>query len=206
MIKSIIFDMDGTLLDSSYAMLQSVNYVRSTLGLDPVSKEFLEYNINQPDKNLPKLFYNVDTYVPAHRELFKEHYLEHANTHVKPYEGAKELLEFLRLKNITMSIATNASDVFAINMLKHQGFLEFFEYIIGANLVSAPKPNPAMIDTIIENTKIPHSNTLLVGDSIKDELAAKNAGIEFLFASWGYGKSDTAKRRLDSLSSIKKAI
>ncbi len=194
--------MDGTLLDSSFAMLQSVNCVRDSLGLAPVSKDFLEFHINEPDQDLPMLFYGTPQYVPEHRELFKEHYLSYANLHVKIYEGAKELLEFLHVKNITLSIATNASDFFAINMLKHQGLLPYFSYIVGANCVAKPKPNPDMIYHLCELSKIPLEQTILIGDSVKDEFAAKNADIEFLFANWGYGKSKSAEHRFDSIKEI----
>lgn len=51
----IIFDMDGTLIDSSEAMTQSVNFVRSSIGLEPITKSYLEYYINQPDQHLPKI-------------------------------------------------------------------------------------------------------------------------------------------------------
>lgn len=56
----IIFDMDGTLIDSSGLMTQSVNFVRSSIGLEaPITKSYLEYYINQPDQHLPKIFYNT---------------------------------------------------------------------------------------------------------------------------------------------------
>lgn len=188
-IKSIIFDMDGTLLDSSYAMLQSVNYVRSTLHLPDLSKEYLEYHINALDQDLPMLFYGTKEYDPKHRALFKEHYLSNANLHVKLYTGVLECLEALKAKEIKLSIATNASDFFAINMLGYQKILEYFDLVVGANCVPKAKPNPDMILYIHEKTQIPLSQTLLLGDSIKDELAAKNANIEFVFAKWGYGTS-----------------
>lgn len=198
-IKSIIFDMDGTLLDSSYAMLQSVNYVRSTLHLPPLNKEFLEYHINALNQNLAMLFYETKEYNPTHRALFKEHYLANANLHVKLYDGVLESLDSLKQKDIKLYIATNASDFFAINMLRHQNILEYFDLVVGANCVPKPKPNPDMLIYINEKTQIPLSQTLLVGDSIKDELAAKNANVGFVFANWGYGSSSQPQKSIDNL-------
>jgi phosphoglycolate phosphatase len=200
--KSIIFDMDGTILDSSFAMLQSVNYVRDWLGLEPLSKEYLEYHINALDQDLPMLFYQTEKYDPKHRALFKEHYLSNANLHVKPYKGAKECLEILKQKGIKLTVATNASDFFALNMLKHQKLLDYFDLVIGANCVAKPKPDPDMVYYIAQKMQIPLGQTLLVGDSIKDELAAENADIDFLFATWGYGQNHKQVQKIDSLKDI----
>ncbi|WP_458699406.1 HAD family hydrolase [Sulfurospirillum sp. 1307] len=203
MIKSIIFDMDGTLLDSSYALTCSVNYVRESIGLEPVTTEYLEYYINKPDQNLAKIFYETKEWQKEHRELFSKHYMENANLHVKPYDGAYELLEELKGKNYSLSIATNAFDIFAVNMLKHQNMLDFFDYIVGANMVEKPKPNPDMIYKISNLNSIPLENTVLVGDSLKDESAAKNAGVDFLFVEWGYGKSQNPTKTFETILELK---
>lgn len=189
MIKSVIFDMDGTLLDSSQAMTISVNHVRKSFGLPDIKKEYLEYIINEPCINLPMKLYDVPEYTQEHREKFAEHYLANANTHVKVYDGALELLKSLHVNGFTLSIATNATDFFARNMLEGQGMLDYFTHIIGANNVEKSKPNPDMLHHISDLSSIPLAQSLLVGDSIKDEGAAKNANIDFLFATWGYGKS-----------------
>jgi phosphoglycolate phosphatase len=206
MIKSIIFDMDGTLLDSSYAMTLSVNHVRTSYGLGPIEKEYLEYHINEPDVDLPMKLYEVSEYTQEHRERFAKHYLANANLHVKPYEGAYELLKSLHVKGITLSIATNASDFFARNMLEGQDMLKFFSFVIGANNVAKNKPNPDMLHHISKLSQIPLTNSLLVGDSIKDEGAAKNANIDFMFAKWGYGTSESAKNQFENIYELKKYL
>lgn len=94
---SILFDMDGTLIDSSAAMTHSVNYVRNTLGLAPIAKEFLEYHINQPDQHLPKIFI-IQEYDPSHRALFKEHYMHFSPSMIALYPHVRELLECLSEK------------------------------------------------------------------------------------------------------------
>ena len=206
MKKSIIFDMDGTLLDSSLAMTISVNHVRKSFGLNPIEKEYLEFHINQPDVDLPIKLYEVPQYTQEHRNRFAEHYLANANLHVKPYDGAYELLEALHVKGMTLSIATNATDFFARNMLEGQGMLKFFSHVIGANNVEKSKPNPEMLHHISELSQIPLSDSLLVGDSIKDEGAAKNANIDFLFASWGYGKSSNPTKAFTNIKELQQYL
>ena len=202
MIKSVIFDMDGTLLDSSYAMTLSVNHVRKSYGLDSIEKEYLEHIINEPCEDLPMKLYEVPEYTQEHRDRFAKHYLANANLHVKPYDGAYELLESLHVKGITLSIATNASDFFAHNMLKAQGMLDFFSFVIGANNVEKNKPNPDMLHHISKLSSISLDDSLLVGDSIKDEGAAKSANIDFLFASWGYGKSNNFTKAFKNIPEL----
>lgn len=197
----IIFDMDGTLVDSSFAMTQSVNYVREHLGLAPMAKEELEYYINQPDHHLPRIFYNTEEYNPAHRALFKEHYLNASTQSIALYPDVKEMLHFMSSR-ATLCVATNASDFFARHMLEHLQILEFFDGIVGSNNVPEPKPNPMMLELLMENTQSSKERTWLVGDSIKDEQAAMNADIPFIFANWGYGKSDTASMKAHNIHEL----
>jgi len=198
--------MDGTLLDSSLAMTISVNHVRKSFGLNPIEKEYLEFHINQPDANLAMKLYEIPQYTQEHRNRFAEHYLANANLHVKPYDGAYELLEALHVKGMTLSIATNATDFFARNMLEGQGMLKFFSHIIGANNVEKSKPNPDMLHYISKLNRIPLKQSVLVGDSIKDEGAAKNADIDFLFASWGYGKSSDHAKSFNNILELKEYL
>jgi len=201
----IIFDMDGTLIDSSEAMTQSVNFVRASIGLEPISKSYLEYYINQPDQHLPKIFYNTSEYDPAHKELFKEHYLVSAPQTISLYPHVREMLEILYHK-ATLNIATNASDFFAINMLGHLEILDFFTHVRGANNVELPKPHPQMIEMIMCESLSTKKQTILVGDSIKDEMAAKSADVKFIFADWGYGKSETASLKALNIQELLKII
>lgn len=197
----IIFDMDGTLIDSSFAMTQSVNHVRSSLGLSPISQEELEYFINQPDQHLPKIFYNTSEYDPSHRALFREHYMETSAKSIALYPDVKEMLAFMS-ERATLGIATNASDFFARHMVEHLGIESYFDYIVGANNVPEPKPNPQMLELLMEATGSVKEQAVLVGDSIKDEHAAMNADIPFIFAQWGYGKSETATMRAHNIHEL----
>ena len=197
----IIFDMDGTLIDSSFAMTCSVNHVREHLGLSPMVKEDLEYYINQPDQDLPKIFYNTQEYDPTHRSLFREHYLKSSSEHICLYPDVKEMLHFMSTR-AKLCDATNASDYFARHMLEHLQIIDFFDGVVGANNVPSPKPNPMMLELLMENTSSLKERAIMVGDSIKDEQAAENADIPFIFANWGYGKSETASMKAHNVHEL----
>lgn len=198
--KCIIFDMDGTLIDSSAAMTQSVNYVRNHLGLSPINKKDLEFHINQPDQHLPKIFYNTDEYDPAHRALFKEHYLQ-SSTSSLLFPDVREMLHYLSFQ-AQLCIATNASDFFARHMLEELKIIDYFSAIVGANNVGEPKPSPMMLHYLMQQTDTLPENTILIGDSIKDEEAAANANIDFIFAEWGYGTSESANLRAHNVHEL----
>ncbi len=195
MIKSVIFDMDGTLLDSSSAMTYSVNYVRNIMGLEPIDKRYVEEQLNRPDGDLPMLLYGTKEYTREQQSLFRKHYLDNSPTFVKPYDGTIELLRYLKSKDLFLSIATNAPDFFAKHMLNSCGLEDFFTSIVGANNVKRTKPNPEMLELLCKKSSVCVEESIFIGDSVKDEMAAKNANMEFIFADWGYGKSKSAKHK-----------
>lgn len=194
--------MDGTLLDSSSAMTYSVNYVRDIMGLSQIDKEFIENQLNQPDGDLPMLLYGTKEYTKEQQSLFRNHYLENSPKLIKPYMGVLELLRYLKSKNISLSIATNAPDIFAKHMLRSCKLDDFFDYIIGANNVEKTKPNPQMLELICKKTSTCEKENIFIGDSTKDELAAKNANMPFIFADWGYGQSESATHKIKNIQEL----
>jgi len=202
MIKLVIFDMDGTLLDSSGAMTHSVNYVRNIMGLDVIDKTYVEHQLNQPDGDLPMLLYGTKEYTKEQQNLFRKHYLENLVAFIKPYDGTIGLLEYLKSKDISLGIATNAPDFFAKHMLEVCHLEDFFTSIIGANNVEKTKPDPQMLELLCKKNSVSISESIFIGDSIKDELAAKNANMEFIFADWGYGKSKSAKHKQSNIHAL----
>lgn len=179
--------MDGTLLDSSIGITNSVNFVRSSLGLKPVEMGLILKHINTPGENLAKRFYDLDGYDSQVKELFGKHYYEECVKHVVLYEDIKKMLKYLHTK-AHLAIATNAYDIFAKKMVDFCGIGEYFDMIIGANNLNSSKPEPLMIKHILKILHTENRDALLIGDSQKDELAAKNANISFIFADWGYGE------------------
>lgn len=184
--KCIIFDMDGTLVDSSIGITKSVNYVREHIGLGPIEKSELVRYINDPNEHLPLRFYGTPEYDPTHKALFGEHYLEHCTHELRMYEGVGELLEAYSYKS-HLGVATNAWDYFAKKMLDHCGVGRFFDGIVGANTYGVSKPDPLMLHKLIESLHVSPESAILVGDSLKDAYAAQRANIPFVYVTWGYG-------------------
>ncbi|MCK9492224.1 MAG: HAD family hydrolase [Sulfurimonas sp.] len=188
-MKVVIFDMDGTLIDSKKDITISVNYIREMhYGLEPLSEEYIVEVINMEVRNLPKLFYGTEHYEDRDRELFEVHYANQCVQNPYLYDGIKETLEDLVDSNVKISVATNAPTPFAKRMLKHLGVDEMFDIIIGADNVKNSKPDPQMLHHILNHYKYDEKKDIawMVGDNSKDMLSAKAAGIESMFATWGF--------------------
>ena len=188
-MKVVIFDMDGTLLDSKKDITISINYIRDLhYSLAPLSEEFVVEAINMDVRNLPKMFYETETYEETDREVFEIHYAAQCIKNPYLYDGIQETLQTLYAKGVKLSVATNAPTKFAKNMLGHLGVDCLFDVIIGADKVSASKPDPQMLNEILKHYNFDHAQdkAWMVGDNSKDMLSAKNAGIDSMFATWGF--------------------
>ncbi len=202
MVKYIIFDMDGTLIDSSAIISNSINYVRSKLGLPPMEKNLILQAVNDTSIHRPKFFYGVEEYKPEHIHWFREYYSKNHHKETLLYTGIKELLQELR-PYFRYALATNAYRVSAEQILKHLGIYHFFEIIVCGDEVKEPKPSPEMLYKIIDFFGCDKHEIVLVGDGQTDQEAATAAGIKFIKVNWGWQKYEDA---LNSVEELKKSL
>ena len=185
--KLIIFDMDGTLIDSGDAISNTINFVRTNIGLKPMPKTQLLQNINNPDINSAEYFYGTKEFTPQQTELFGKYYDEHCVSDIVIYDGIKELVAKLS-KTHTLCVATNASKQFAMKMLDSVDILEYFKIVVGYTCVAKPKPAPDMLNLICSSLNISPKESVLIGDSLKDKQSASSIDMDSIIVNWGFTK------------------
>ncbi len=188
-MKIVIFDMDGTLIDSQHDITVSINYIRQKHhNLHPLENDFVVDAINRDQRNLARLFYETEVYEERDRLLFEEHYYQQCIQNPRLYRGVETMLERLKRQDVKLSVATNAPTIFAERMLQHLNVAHHFDHIIGADKVSAPKPDKAMLGYILDQYNyVRHEDQAwMIGDNSKDMQAAENTEISGVFVTWGF--------------------
>lgn len=195
-MKIVIFDMDGTLIDSKKDITISINHIRNLHhNLPPLSEEYVVEAINMDVRNLAKLFYETDIYEDRDREVFEIHYALQCVQNPYLYDGIKDMLYKLVESGVKISVATNAPTPFALRMLKSLHVEHLFDMIIGADKVEISKPNPEMLNKILDYYDFNHKKhkAWMVGDNTKDMKSAANANIDSIFATWGFSPQSNFK-------------
>jgi len=193
--------MDGTLIDSSTIIANAINYVRGKLSLEPMLKKHIVASINNTKIHAPSYFYNAPNFTKEHEIWFQEYYTDHHNIDTALYDGVRELLE--KLSNThSLSVATNAYKLSAMQILDANDISKYFDIIMCADMVTHPKPHREMLDVIIKHYGTQRDKFVLIGDGERDIMAAKNAEIDSILVDWGFSDHDGAVTNVRELETI----
>lgn len=186
MKKVIIFDMDGTILDSGDAIATTINTMRKKCGMNALlDKEFIIKTINNPAKDYILEFYGEMQITSRMRELFELEFVTNYHKFAKLYAGIEDLLKKCKEEGYYLALASNAPSIMLKGILQKNGVLELFDAVVGSDHGTPEKPDPAMIFKVMDMAK--SKNALFIGDSIKDKSAAINAKCGYLQVTWGFG-------------------
>lgn len=186
--KLVIFDLDGTVLDTLGDLCNSVNFALKSYNLPERSLDEVRTFVGNGIRRL------IDLSVPENTALsitdsvfdaFKAHYKEHSSDNTKPYNGISELLVELKEKGILTAVVSNKAD-FAVKNLADKFFDGLFSYISGEKEGIPRKPAPDMVRNAIEFFGVSSEDAVYVGDSEVDIMTAKNCGIDSIIVTWGF--------------------
>ena len=194
---TILFDLDGTLVDTAPDLMAAHNHVMKKFGYSTRSVDEIRNLVGKGAAVLigrsiwgtAKKEFSRITDEKIKNEMVKEFISFYGKNIVKDSKLIKGVLEFLKWaksKNISMGVCTNKQEHLAIDLLKKIEIYDYFEYVAGGNTFEYCKPDPRHLTSIIEIMNGDIKKSLMIGDSENDADAAKSAGIPMILVEDGY--------------------
>ena len=199
---TILFDLDGTLVDTAPDLMNAHNHVMKKFGYPTKSTEEIRNLVGQGAGAMlgrsiwgqaKKEFGKVQN-EKIKKEMIKDftdYYGKNIVNKSTLINGVKEFLVWSKKNNISMAVCTNKTDYLAVDLLKKIGIYDYFEYVAGHNTFDYCKPDPRHLTSVIEILQGDIKKSLMIGDSETDANAAKNAGIPVILMEDGYTEKDT---------------
>jgi phosphoglycolate phosphatase len=184
----LLFDLDGTLLDTRLDLVSSTNHVRANFGLGPLGVPEVERLVGRGARVLVERALGPER-ADAHDEgmrLFLEHYTEHCLDQTRPYPGMVDLLDSLRALGARTAVVTNKPEALSRRILGGLDLLRDLVAVIGGDTFPERKPHPRGVESVLARCEADRSRTLLVGDSPVDLATARAADIAFCGVLWGF--------------------
>lgn len=187
MYKAIIFDLDGTLIDSTEGVLHAVVRTVNILGLDMLEPSKLKTFVGPPMQLSFEQHYNMDSiHALEAANLFRKIYKEESLLKADLYPGVDETLKCLKMKGYMLAVATNKSHENAMQILQYFRITDYCDYIKGADLQGKLKKSDIILDCCAIMGYMP-AECVCVGDSVFDLEGAEKCGMDFVAVTYGFG-------------------
>jgi phosphoglycolate phosphatase len=190
-VQALLFDLDGTLIDSKRDLVQSVNATLRELGRAELPEDLVSSYVGS---GAPVLINRALGGAASADEqqsalnFFLAHYDEHKLDFTREYPGVRLTLD--KLRDVPMAVLTNKPVNISVRILEGLRLAEFFRAIYGGNSFATKKPDPLGAHTILKELGIPAAESALVGDSEVDVQTARNAGMISAIVNFGFGRHD----------------
>ena len=202
-IYTILFDLDGTLVDTAPDLMDAHNHVMKKFGhkekkLSDIKSlagkgawVMMQRSFRQEIKD--------EKIKKAMTKEFINFYSQNIDRGSKPLKGVIEFLKWSKSKNISMAVCTNKQERLAVDLLKKLRMYEYFEYVAGSDTFPFNKPDPRHLTDVVEIIQGDLKKTIMVGDSEVDGKSAENAKIPFILVKDGYTEKSSKEIKHDEL-------
>ena len=197
MYKTAVFDLDGTLCDTTPDIAAAVNYGLKKLRLpQPLPREFDGFVGNGTDLMITRAL--KDNYTPQRllevKEYYKEYYQTHYDVYTTAYKGMPECIRALKRRGIKLAVVTNKIDFISATVVEKYYGGGVFDIIIGQKPGAPLKPDPTVTLEVLEKLNADKSTTAFIGDSDVDIQTGINAGVTPVGVSWWYRDKECQKK------------
>jgi phosphoglycolate phosphatase len=185
----VIFDLDGTLVDSKVDLVHSVNAARGLMDLPPISDELVSSYVGNGAPVLMRRALGQEASeadVQRGLEFFLSYYRAHMLDNTRLYPGVKDALDRLREAGAKMAVLTNKPVRFSRSIVEGLGLSKHFFQVYGGNSFEQKKPDPIGIETLLGESGLARERTIMVGDSGVDIQTARNAKVQACGVSYGF--------------------
>ena len=193
--KAVLFDLDGTLLDTALDIMNACNHTLEKYGYKALDEKLLKTKVTAGMREMLKLGVpkedhensGIETYM---RDEFASFYKEHICDRTKAFEGIPKLIDDLTKNRIKTAVITNKYNDMATKVLSKFPFSKDFSLVLGCDSLTHSKPHPEPILKALELLKVSPKDALYVGDHLNDIKAANAASCDSAAVLWGYGTNE----------------
>jgi 2-phosphoglycolate phosphatase len=193
-INAVLFDLDGTLVDTAPDLGAALNAMRHRRGLGPIPEHECRPQSSHGSQGLIRIGFEVDQQhpdFPALREEFLEHYAANLTRNSPLFPGMADVLVALDVQSIKWGVVTNKPARYTLPLLAHLGLVERAAFIVSGDTCAHAKPHPAPLLHACQIANVQVQDCLYIGDAERDVQAANAAGMPALVALYGYlGRDD----------------
>ncbi|MEO5362232.1 MAG: phosphoglycolate phosphatase [Magnetococcus sp. DMHC-8] len=199
-IQAVLFDLDGTLVDSAPDLCGAMNHVLTGRGHPPLALQQVRHLVGNGARTLlARGFWGEEAEPPADDPGFEaavadflDYYRDHLTDHSRPYPGVEAALHTLRQRGLALAVVTNKPAALALSMLERLQLREHFARVVGGDTLPQRKPAPEPLQHVLAHLGVAPRQAVMVGDSAVDVEAARATGCPVVLMSHGYRRGVTA--------------